>query len=105
MCAVLDGSGKTLERAKARVHQFAATEPRPYVIFSQKTGSKIVITPDGDAVPPQSQSRESCGGLRASRIEAIAGSESHLPVPLQINNIFACLTATTRARRLKAVVF
>jgi len=55
MRAVLDGSGKTLGGAKARVHQFAATEPRPYVIFSQKTGSKIVITPDGDAVPPQSQ--------------------------------------------------
>jgi hypothetical protein len=30
------------------------TEPGPYVIFSQKTGNKIVITPDGDAVPPQS---------------------------------------------------
>lgn len=50
--------------------------------------------------------RQNAGGRQgASRIETIAWSESHLPVPLQINNIFACLTATTRARRLKAVVF
>jgi hypothetical protein len=47
-------AAKTLENAEARVQQFAATEPRPYVIFSQKTANNIVITPDGDAVPPQS---------------------------------------------------
>jgi hypothetical protein len=49
--------------------------------------------------------RERRRGLRATRIEIIATSESHLPVPLQINKIFACLTATTGARRLKTVVF
>jgi len=33
---------QTLEEAKARVQQLAATEPGPYVIFSQKTGNKIL---------------------------------------------------------------
>jgi hypothetical protein len=47
-------AAKTLEDAKARVQQLAATEPGRYVIFSRKTGNKIVITPDGNAVPPQS---------------------------------------------------
>ena len=34
---------QTLEEAKARVQQLAATEPGPYVIFSQKTGNKILM--------------------------------------------------------------
>jgi len=34
---------QTLEEAKARVQQLAATEPGTYVIFSQKTGNKILM--------------------------------------------------------------
>jgi hypothetical protein len=40
-------AAQTLDQAKARVQQLAATQPGPYVICSQKTGNKIVITPDG----------------------------------------------------------
>jgi hypothetical protein len=48
-------AAQTLEEAKARVQQLAATLPGPYVIFSQKTGNKILITPDGNlsATKPQ----------------------------------------------------
>ncbi|HEY1471674.1 MAG TPA: hypothetical protein VGF61_21730 [Candidatus Acidoferrum sp.] len=45
-------AAQTLEQAKARVQQLAATQPGPYVIFSQKTGSKIVITADGNGITP-----------------------------------------------------
>ena len=41
-------AAQTLEEAKARVQQLAATLPGSYVIFSQKTGKKILITPDGN---------------------------------------------------------
>jgi len=34
---------QTLEEAKARVQQLAATEPGPYVMFSQKTDNKILM--------------------------------------------------------------
>ncbi len=42
-------AAQTLEEAKARVQQLAATQPGSYAIFSQKTGNKILITPEGDA--------------------------------------------------------
>jgi hypothetical protein len=40
-------AAQTLEEAKARVQQLAATQPGPRVTFSQKTGNKISITADG----------------------------------------------------------
>lgn len=40
-------AAQTLEEAKTRVRQLAAIQPGSYVIFSQKTGNKIVITADG----------------------------------------------------------
>ena len=49
-------AAQTLEEAKARVQQLAATLPGPDVIFSQKTGNKILITPDGNV------SQERTGG-------------------------------------------
>jgi hypothetical protein len=58
---------------------------------SQQQSPKIVITPDGDGVPPQSYEPGKPSRVRATRIEIIATSESHLPVPLQINNIFRLL--------------
>jgi hypothetical protein len=42
-------AAQTLEEAKARVQQLVATQPGSYVIFSQKTGNKILITPEGVA--------------------------------------------------------
>jgi hypothetical protein len=40
-------AAQTLEDAKARVQQLAAVLPGPYVIFSQKTGNKILLAADG----------------------------------------------------------
>ena len=42
-------AAQTLEEAKARVQQLAATQPGSYVIFSQKTGNRILITPEDEA--------------------------------------------------------
>lgn len=42
-------AAQTLEEARARVQQLAVTQPGSYVIFSQKTGKKILITPEDEA--------------------------------------------------------
>jgi len=41
------GEALTLEEAKAKVKAMAESEKTEYVIFSQKTGNRIVIQPDG----------------------------------------------------------
>jgi hypothetical protein len=40
------GTAMTLDEAKAKVHAMAARERTEYVIFSQKTGNRLVIQPD-----------------------------------------------------------
>jgi hypothetical protein len=42
------GTAATLEEAQAKVRDLAASEKTEYVIFSQKTGNRLVIQPDGD---------------------------------------------------------
>jgi hypothetical protein len=50
------GTAETFELAKTKVKQLATTAPADYVIFSQTTGKKIVVKPDGlpepGAAPP-----------------------------------------------------
>lgn len=41
------GEAKTLDEAKERVATLMAAEQTEYVIFSQKTGNRMVIQPDG----------------------------------------------------------
>jgi hypothetical protein len=40
------GTAMTLDEAKAKVRTMAATHKTEYVIFSQKTGNRLVIQPD-----------------------------------------------------------
>ena len=95
-------AAQTLEQGKARVPQLAATLPGSYVIFSQKTGNKILLTPDGD--------------VSATKPQGIGGASQNPPDSLLVSSannrscclrkcaLFGNLTVTTGARRLKAVV-
>ena len=42
------GTAMTLDEAKAKVRAMAATEKTEYVIFSQKTGNRLVIQPENE---------------------------------------------------------
>jgi hypothetical protein len=40
-------AARTLDLAKARIQEFMASSPTEYIIFSQTTGNKFSIKPDG----------------------------------------------------------
>ena len=42
------GTAATLEEAKEKVRALAESEKTEYVIYSQKTGNRLVIQPDGN---------------------------------------------------------
>jgi hypothetical protein len=41
----------SLEHAKAKIKELAAKSPGEYMIFSQTTGNKLVVKPDGSPEP------------------------------------------------------
>jgi hypothetical protein len=44
---VWKAAAETLELAKSLVQRLATDSPGEYMIFSQKTGNKILVKPDG----------------------------------------------------------
>jgi hypothetical protein len=48
---VWKAAAESFELAKSKVEQLAANAPGEYMIFSQTTGNKIVIKPDGSPEP------------------------------------------------------
>lgn len=44
------GTAASLDEAKAKVRALAKLEKTEYVIFSQKTGNRLVIQPDGERI-------------------------------------------------------
>ena len=46
------GTAATLEEAKDRVRLLAESDPTDYMIFSQKTGNRIVIQAGGESTRP-----------------------------------------------------
>lgn len=49
---VWKATADSLELAKSTVKRLAANSPGEYMIFSQDTGNKIVVNPDGEFVFP-----------------------------------------------------